>query len=81
MIVAGVSTGVGFSNLKNCRTRIQTRMQNFGTGTESESEKVTPATSDYSTVVHKIPILESNPARYSVFFGFGLHIVCLSSGS
>jgi len=37
MIVAGVWTGVGFSNLKNCRTRIQ----NFGTGAEWESEKVT----------------------------------------
>jgi len=68
MIVCGISTGVGFSNLKNCRTRIRSRIQNFGTGTESESEKLTPATSDYSTVVHRIPILESNPARYSDFF-------------
>jgi len=41
MIVAGVSTGAGFSNLKNCRTRIR----KFWKRTESESEKVTPATS------------------------------------
>ena len=36
--IAGVRTGVGFSNLNNCRTRIQ----NSGR-VESESEKVTPA--------------------------------------
>jgi len=29
MIVAGFWTGVGFSNLKNCRTRIRTRIQKF----------------------------------------------------
>jgi len=41
MIVAGVRTGVGFSNLKNSRTGFK----HFGTGAESESEKVTPPTS------------------------------------
>jgi len=29
MIVAGVWTGVGFSNLKNCLTRIRTRIPKF----------------------------------------------------
>jgi len=29
MIVAGVCTVVGFSNLKNCRSRIRTRIQKF----------------------------------------------------
>jgi len=29
MIVAGVWTGVGFSNLKNCWTRIRTRVHKF----------------------------------------------------
>ena len=46
MIVAGVWTGVGFSNLKNCWNRTGPGFQNFGTGAESESEKVTPATFD-----------------------------------
>jgi len=42
MIVAGVWTGVEFSNLKNSRTRIQ----KFWNRTGVESEKMTPATSD-----------------------------------
>ena len=41
MIVTGVWTGVGFSNLKNSRTWLK----NFETGAESISGKVTPATS------------------------------------
>ena len=59
MVVAGVWTGVGFSNLKNRRTRIQKfwnrsgvgvwkcdfgHLKNFGTGAESEPENVTLAT-------------------------------------
>jgi len=32
MIVAGVWTGVGFSNLKNCRTRIQKFWNRSGVG-------------------------------------------------
>ena len=42
--IAGIWTGVGFSNLKNCRIPL-IRIQNSGTGVESKSEKVTPATS------------------------------------
>jgi len=42
MIVAGVGTGVGFSNWKIDGPGFK----NFGKGAESESEKVTPATSD-----------------------------------
>jgi len=42
MIVAGVLTGVGFSNLKNFRTRIK----KFWNKRRGESEKVTPAASD-----------------------------------
>jgi len=41
MIVAGVRTGVRFSNFKNCRNRIQ----KFWNRSQAESEKVTPATS------------------------------------
>ena len=41
MIVAGVWTGVGFSNLKNSRPGFK----NFETGAESVSQKVTPITS------------------------------------
>jgi len=44
-MVAGVWTGVGFSNLKIFRTRTRIRFKNFGTGAESESENVTTATS------------------------------------
>jgi len=29
MMVAGVGTGVGFSNLKNCRTWCQAKFRNF----------------------------------------------------
>jgi len=43
-MAAGVWTGVGFSNLKNFLTQTRTGFQNFVTGAESESEKVTPAT-------------------------------------
>ena len=42
MMLAGFWTGVGFSNLKTFRTRIK----KFETEAKSESEKVTPATSD-----------------------------------
>ena len=42
MIVAGVWTGVGFSNLKNNCTRIQ----KFWNMSGVESEKMTPATSE-----------------------------------
>jgi len=58
-MVAGVWTGVGCSKLKNCRTRIRYKI--FVTGAESESEKVTPATSDiYFCIVNTIGILTDN---------------------
>jgi len=42
-MAAGVWTGVGFSNLKNIRTQI--RIKTIWKRADSESEKVTPATS------------------------------------
>ena len=45
MIAAWVWTGVRFSNLKNSRTGSGPGFKKFGTGAESESEKVTPANS------------------------------------
>jgi len=50
MIVARVLTGVGFSNLKNAGPGFK----NFGTGAESESEKVTPATSVFLSIAVKM---------------------------
>jgi len=35
MIVAGVWTGIGFSNFKNSRTCIRSRIPNFERGAES----------------------------------------------
>ena len=54
-LVTGV-TGVRLPNLKNFRTRILSRFENFGIGAESESEKVTPATSG---VHHRWPWMRS----------------------
>jgi len=45
MIVAGVWTGVGFSIWKISGPGSGPEIKSFGTGAESESEKVTPATS------------------------------------
>jgi len=45
IIATGVWTGVGFSNLKYCRICTGPGFINFGTGAESESEKVILATS------------------------------------
>jgi len=49
LIVAGVWTGVGFSKLKKCQTRIRIRIQNFLNRSGVGVWKVTPATSAMDT--------------------------------
>jgi len=44
-------------------------------------KKMTPITSDLDTSGVQDPDLESNPAGYLDFFGFGLDIVFFSTGS
>jgi len=45
MNIAGVCTGVGFSNFNSSQTGIRSRIKKFGTGAELESQKLTAATS------------------------------------